>query len=316
MQRNDKVLVLGGRGLVGSALIRELVAQGFSNISAPTHSELDLLDQEKVLRFFQKEKPHHVFLAAAKVGGIHANNTYRADFIFENLSIQNNVFGAAFKTKIDKLLFLGSSCIYPKNAPQPMSEESLLTGPLEATNEPYAIAKIAGLKMAENFRRQYGCKYYAVMPTNLYGINDNFHLENSHVIPGLMARMKEAMNRGQKSFEVWGSGTPRREFLYVDDMARACVFLMNLPEEKLNALPYWINVGTGEDISIKELALKIKGVIGFQGELIFNTSMPDGTMRKLLDVSKLFSLGWKPEVSLEEGLLRTKDNFFASFEKA
>lgn len=309
MQRNDKVLVLGARGLVGSALIRELHKQNYSNIIAPTRLDLDLLDQEEVMNFFQKEKPHHVFLAAAKVGGIHANNTYRADFIFENLSIQNNVFGAAFKNKVDRFLFLGSSCIYPKNAPQPMSEECLLTGSLESTNEPYAIAKIAGLKTAENFRRQYGCKYYSVMPTNLYGVNDNFHLENSHVIPGLMARMKKAMDKGETSFEVWGSGIPRREFLYVDDMARACIFLLSLPEEKLTVLPYWLNIGTGEDISIHELAEKIKAVLGYGGELVFNTTMPDGTLRKLLDVTKIFSLGWKPEVSLDEGLLRTKDYF-------
>ena len=237
-------------------------------------------------------------LAAAKVGGIHANNTYRADFIWENLAIQNNVFEAAFKYKVDRLLFLGSSCIYPKNAPQPMKEDCLLTAPLEPTNEPYAIAKIAGLKTVESFRRQYGCNWHSVMPTNLYGFNDNFHPENSHVIPGLIARMKKTIDENLPTFEVWGTGNPRREFLYVDDMAKACIHVMNLEKD----IPDLINIGTGEDVSIKELALLIKDLMGFEGEIVFNTSQPDGTARKLLDVSKIHSLGWKHKVDLKSGL--------------
>lgn len=309
MNKNDKILVLGGRGLVGSAIIRNLRVRGFENIIAPTSKELNLLEQADVREYFAKEKPHYVFLAAAKVGGILANNTYRADFIFENLGIQQNVFDASFKNKVKRLLFLGSSCIYPKNAPQPMTEECLLTSPLEPTNEPYAIAKIAGLKMAESFRRQYDCEYYSVMPTNLYGINDNFHLENSHVIPGLIARMDQAIKNGDKEFQVWGTGKPRREFLYVDDMADACIHVM-LTEDNV---PDLINIGTGEDISIGELAKMIADQMGFEGEITFDTSKPDGTMRKLMDVSRLKSLGWAPKVSLEDGISRSikfyKDNY-------
>lgn len=255
MKKDAKILILGSRGLVGSAITRELKKLGYENLLTPVREELNLLNQQAVLDYFKEHKPNHVFLAAAKVGGIVANNTYRADFIFENLEVQNNVFQAAYENKVDKLLFLGSSCIYPKECPQPMKEEHLLTGPLEPTNEPYAIAKIAGLKLAESFRRQYGCKYYSVMPTNLYGINDNYHLNNSHVIPGLIARMKKAMDENQEVFEVWGSGNPRREFLFVDDMARACIHVMNY--EKEDQLPYLINIGTGKDVSIKELALMI-----------------------------------------------------------
>ncbi len=298
MKKTDSILVLGSRGLVGSALVRELTKSGYTHLLTPSKNELNLLNQQSVLDYFAAHKPHHVFLAAAKVGGIHANNTYRADFIWENLAIQNNVFEASFKNKVDRLLFLGSSCIYPKNASQPMREDSLLTSPLEPTNEPYAIAKIAGLKTAESFRRQYGCNYYSVMPTNLYGVNDNFHLENSHVIPGLIARMSEAMKNNEPSFAVWGTGNPRREFLYVDDMARACIHVMNLESN----IPDLINIGTGEDISIRELAFLIKDLLAYQGEIVFNPNQPDGTLRKLMDVSRIHSLGWKHEVDLKTGL--------------
>ncbi|MGZ3871219.1 MAG: GDP-L-fucose synthase family protein, partial [Bacteriovorax sp.] len=261
------------------------------------------LTQQSVLDYFEKNKPQHVFLAAAKVGGIHANNTYRADFIWENLAIQNNVFEAAFKSKVDRLLFLGSSCIYPKNAPQPMKEDCLLTSALEPTNEPYAIAKIAGLKTAESFRRQYGRNWYSVMPTNLYGEYDNFHPENSHVIPGLIARMKKAMDENAPTFAVWGTGNPRREFLYVDDMARACIHMMNLEGD----IPDYVNVGTGEDISIRELAFMIKDILGYKGEITFNPNQPDGTLKKLLDVSRIHALGWKHEVDLQTGLKKAVD---------
>lgn len=298
MEKSARILVLGGKGLVGSALLRELNRKGYTNLLSPAFEDLDLTNQAATLSYFKENKPEYVLDAAAKVGGIQANNTYRADFIFQNLSIQNNLFEAAFKFDVKKFLFLGSSCIYPKLCPQPIKEEYLLTGELEPTNEPYAIAKIAGLKMAESFRRQYGKNFFSVMPTNLYGINDTYHKENAHVIPGLIARLTEAMKNGETRFEIWGTGTPRREFLYVDDLARACVFLMQTDKE----LPYWINVGTGEDVSIKELATMIAELMGFKGELVFNTKYPDGTPRKLLDVSKIKSLGWKPEISLREGL--------------
>lgn len=301
MKKTDSILILGSLGLVGSAIVRELKSRGFLNLLTPARSELNLLNQQSVLDYFAKNKPQHVFLAAAKVGGIHANNTYRADFIWENLAIQNNVFEASFKNKVDRLLFLGSSCIYPKNAPQPMKEESLLTSPLEPTNEPYAIAKIAGLKTAESFRRQYGCHYYSVMPTNLYGVNDNFHLENSHVIPGLIARMSEAKKNGESTFAVWGTGNPRREFLYVDDMARACIHVMNLEGN----IPDLINIGTGEDISIRELAFLIKDLLEYKGDIVFNPNQPDGTLRKLMDVSRIHSLGWRHEIALQTGLKKT-----------
>jgi GDP-L-fucose synthase len=298
MNKNSKVLILGSRGLVGSAIKAELTNRGYTQLLTPVREQLDLLNQQQVLDYFKSHKPEYVFLAAAKVGGILANNTYRADFLFENLEIQNNVFGASFKNNVSKLLFLGSSCIYPKACPQPMKEDYLLTSPLEQTNEPYAIAKIAGLKLAENFRRQYGCNYISVMPTNLYGLNDNFDLKNSHVIPGLIARLQEHMDQGKDQFEVWGTGKPRREFLYVDDMARACVFVM----EHQGDTPDWMNIGTGSDISIGELAKIIAQKMGYQGKIIFNSTYPDGTMQKLLDVSKIKSLGWKPEISLEDGL--------------
>jgi len=308
MKKSDKILILGSRGLVGYAIVRELKARGYTNLLTPVREELNLLNQQNTLDYFAAKKPQHVFQAAAKVGGIHANNNYRADFIFENLTVQNNVFEASFKNKIDKLLFLGSSCIYPKNAPQPLKEEYLLSAPLEPTNEPYAIAKIAGLKTAESFRRQYGCNYYSVMPTNLYGINDNYHPENSHVIPGLVNRMKKAIDENAPTFEVWGSGKPRREFLYVDDMARACIFVM----EHEGEIPDLINIGTGEDISIGELAMMIKKIMGFKGEIVFNTNQPDGTMRKLLDISRIKAMGWSPKVSLEDGLKSAIDFYLTS----
>lgn len=308
MNQSDRVLVLGARGMVGSAIVRELGKKGFENILAPDRSSLDLLNQQSTFDYFHKHNPQHLFLAAAKVGGIHANNTFRADFIHQNLMIQSNVFEAAWRFKINKLLFLGSSCIYPKNAPQPLQEESLLTSPLEPTNEPYAIAKIAGLKTAESFRRQYGQNYFSVMPTNLYGQNDNFHLENSHVIPGLIARMKIAMDENKSEFAVWGTGKPCREFLYVDDMARACIHVMT----HKGVIPDLLNVGTGEDISIKDLAHKIKEILGYKGEIVFNPNQPDGTMKKLLDVSKIHNLGWKHEIDLDEGLRKTIKFFLES----
>jgi GDP-L-fucose synthase len=298
MNKNDKILILGSTGLVGSAIKRELIKQNFTQILSPTRNELDLFSQSSVLNYFNLNKPTHVILAAAKVGGIHANNVYRADFIHQNLIIQTNVFDAAFKTNVDRLLFLGSSCIYPKNAPQPMSEDCLLTSPLEPTNEPYAIAKIAGLKTVESFRRQYNKNWTSVMPTNLYGEYDNFHPENSHVIPGLIARMHNAMKKNEPNFAVWGTGKPRREFLYVDDMARACIHILKMG----STAPDLINIGTGQDITIGELAELIKKLLGYQGNITFNPNQPDGTMKKLLDVSRINSLGWKHEVSLENGL--------------
>lgn len=303
MNKNDKILVLGSRGMVGSAIVRELKKKGYLNVLTPERKELDLLNQKSTLDYFFAKKPDHVFLAAAKVGGIHANNTYRADFIHQNLLIQSNVFEASFQNNIKKLLFLGSSCIYPKNAPQPLKEEYLLTAPLEPTNEPYAIAKIAGLKTAESFRKQYGCHYFSVMPTNLYGENDNYHPDNSHVIPGLIARMHKAKLDNAPEFAVWGTGKPRREFLYVDDMARACIHVMEYPGE----LPDWINIGTGEDVSIQELAELIKEILGYKGDLVFNPNQPDGTMRKLLDVNRIHSLGWKHEINLKDGLKKAID---------
>lgn len=300
MDKNSKILILGSRGLVGSAITEELKKSGYKNLLTPVRPGLDLLNQAQTLNYFKEHKPEFVFLAAAKVGGILANNTYRADFIFENLAIQNNIFESAFKFDVQKLLFLGSSCIYPKNCPQPMKEEYLLTSPLEQTNEPYAIAKIAGLKTAESFRRQYQKNFISVMPTNLYGLNDNFDLNNSHVIPGLIARLQKHIDEGKNNFEVWGTGTPKREFLYVDDMARACIHVMNYKGDT----PDWMNIGTGEDISIHDLAKLIAQKMNYQGEISFNPKFPDGTMKKLLDVSKIKSLGWKPEISLEDGLDR------------
>ena len=298
MNKSDKILILGSKGLVGSAILRELLKMGFKNLLHPDRSNLELQDQKATLQYFEQNKPDYVFMAAAKVGGILANNTYPADFIFENLQVQQNVFNAAFKCKTPNLLFLGSSCIYPKNAPQPLKEEYLLTSPLEPTNEPYAIAKIAGLKTVESFKRQYGLHWISVMPTNLYGPNDNYDLNTSHVIPGLIARMEQAIKNNDTEFPIWGTGKPKREFLYVDDMARACIHVMQLGK----TAPNFLNVGTGQDIEIGELAKMIAAKMQFKGRLVFDSTKPDGTMRKLLDVSRIQELGWSPQVSLDEGL--------------
>lgn len=285
--------------MVGSAIIRKLKSEGFNNIITAPSSELDLRNPDQVKTFFAREKPDHVFLAAARVGGIHANNTYRAEFLYDNLMIQNNVIHNSYLNKVKKLLFLGSSCIYPKLAPQPLKEDYLLTGPLEYTNEPYAIAKITGIKMCEAYRVQYGCNYISVMPTNLYGPNDNYDLNNSHVLPALLRKFHTAKIENSDTVEVWGSGKPMREFLHVDDLASACFFLMQNYNE-----PQLVNIGTGKDISIKDLALLIKKVTGFKGELKFDSSKPDGTPRKLLDVTKLHNLGWQHQIELEEGIKR------------
>lgn len=297
MNLDAKIYVAGHRGLVGSAIVRNLEAKGYKNIIYRTHKELDLTNQEAVRTFFEEEKPEYVFLAAAKVGGIHANNTYPADFIYDNLMIQNNVIKAAHDFKVKKLLFLGSTCIYPKMAPQPIKEEYLLTGALEETNEAYAVSKIAGLEMCKFFKRQYGNNFISCMPTNLYGPNDNFDLKNSHVLPALIRKFHEAKVNNSEVVEVWGTGTPLREFLYVDDMADACVFLMENYDGEQH-----VNIGTGEEVSIRELAETVKEVVGFEGELVFNTDMPDGTPRKLTTVDKLHGLGWKHRVSLNEGI--------------
>lgn len=304
MEKQAKIYVAGHRGMVGSAILRKLQELGYENIITRTSGELDLRDQQAVKEFFELEKPDYVFLAAAKVGGIMANNTYRADFIYENLAIQNNVIHFSHENEVKKLMFLGSSCIYPKMAPQPLKEDFLLTGPLEYTNEPYAIAKIAGIKMVESYRLQYGDNYISVMPTNLYGINDNYHPENSHVLPALIRKFHEAKMNNAASVSIWGSGKPLREFMYADDLADACVFLMeNYDEEQ------FVNIGVGEDISIKDLALLIKEVVGFEGELEFDNSKPDGTPRKLMDVGKLKGLGWLPKTSLKEGIALAYEDF-------
>jgi len=300
MNKGDKVYVAGHRGLVGAAICRMLAHQGFDNVITRTHSDLDLTNQSLVRAFFETERPDYVFLAAAKVGGIHANDTYPAEFIRDNLLIQTNIIDAAYQNGARKLQFLGSSCIYPKLAPQPMKEERLLTGELEPTNEWYAIAKIAGIKMCQAYQRQYGFDAISLMPTNLYGTGDNFDLENSHVVPALLRKFHEAKAKGEDNVQVWGSGNPRREFLHVDDLADAAVYLMgNYSGEGI------VNVGVGEDVSIHELAELIANVVGFEGELCFDASMPDGAPRKLLDVSKLHSLGWKAAVGLREGLTTT-----------
>lgn len=304
MNLDAKIYVAGHRGLVGSAIVRNLEDKGYKNIIYRTHKELDLTNQEAVRRFFEEEKPEYVFLAAAKVGGIHSNNTYPADFIYENLMIQNNVIKAAHDFEVKKLLFLGSTCIYPKMAPQPIKEEYLLTGSLEETNEAYAVAKIAGLEMCKFFKRQYGDNFISCMPTNLYGPNDNFDLKNSHVLPALIRKFHEAKVNNSEAVEVWGTGTPLREFLYVDDMADACVFLMENYDGEQH-----VNIGTGEEVSIRELAETVKEVVGFDGELVFNTEMPDGTPRKLTTVDKLHGLGWKHKVSLDKGI-RLAYNWF------
>ena len=297
MNLADKIFVAGHRGMVGSAIVRKLEKQGFTNLVLRSSKELDLRNQAEVNLFFETEKPAYVFLAAAKVGGIQANNIYRADFLYDNLQIQNNVIHAAYKHEVKKLLFLGSSCIYPKLAPQPLKEEYLLTGELEPTNEPYAIAKIAGIKMCESYRRQYGCNFISAMPTNLYGPNDNYDLNNSHVLPALLRKFHTAKMNQEAHVEVWGTGSPLREFLHVDDLADACFYLMQKYDEEL-----FVNVGCGSDISIKDLALLVKKVVGFEGELRFDTSKPDGTPRKLMDVSRLKNLGWSPTISLEDGI--------------
>ena len=297
MEAGDKIYIAGHRGMVGSAMHRKLIKEGFTNLVLRSSSDLDLRNQAAVAHFFETEKPDYVFLAAAKVGGIHANNTYRAQFLYENLMIQNNVIHQSYLQGVKKLLFFGSSCIYPKFAPQPLKEESLLTGLLEETNEPYAIAKISGIKMCEAYRDQYNCNYVSVMPTNLYGYADNYHPEHSHVLPALIRKFHEAKISGAKQVEIWGSGMPLREFLFVDDLAEAAFLVMQNYQEK-----QFLNIGTGEDLTIKELAKTIQKIIDFKGDLIFNTEKPDGTPRKLMDVSKIKSLGWVPKIGLEEGI--------------
>ncbi|EJV64237.1 GDP-L-fucose synthase [Bacillus cereus] len=309
MKKDSKIYVAGHRGLVGSAILRKLEEQGYTNLVYKTSKELDLRDPRQVEEFFKTEKIDYVFLAAAKVGGIVANNQYPADFIRDNLMIQTNVIDSAYRSGVEKLLFLGSTCIYPKLAPQPLKEEYLLTGELEPTNEPYALAKIAGIKMCESYNRQYGTKYISAMPTNLYGQNDNFDLHTSHVLPALIRKFHEAKENNAGFVEVWGTGTPLREFLYSDDLADACVYLMNNYEG--NEI---VNIGVGEDLSIKELAEKVKATVGFTGELRFDTSKPDGTPRKLVDVTKLNALGWKATTSLDEGLKKAY-NWFLQTEK-
>ncbi len=314
MQKHEKIFVAGHRGLVGSAVVRRLQSAGYANFVNRTHSELDLLNQQAVEQFFSQEKPDHVFLAAAKVGGIQANNIYRADFIYQNLMIEANIIHAAHRNQVKKLMFLGSSCIYPKLAPQPMKEEHLLTGLLEPTNEPYAIAKIAGIKLCGAYNAQYGTDFLSVMPTNMYGPGDNYDLNNSHVLPALMRKMHEAKQRGDKEVIVWGTGSPRREFLYSDDLADACVFLMENHDAK--SVGEFVNVGVGHDITIKELAGLIAQTVGFEGKLVFDTSKPDGTPQKLLDVSRLKNLGWQAKVSMQDGLQKAYADFQRSLQAA
>jgi GDP-L-fucose synthase len=297
MNKEAKIYIAGHRGMVGSAIHRKLTSLGYSNIVTRTSAELDLRIQERVNEFFEAERPAYVFLAAAKVGGILANNTYRADFIYENIMIQSNIIHSSYATGVKKLMFLGSSCIYPKLAPQPLKEDYLLTGLLEPTNEPYAIAKIAGIKMCDAYRSQYGCDFISVMPTNLYGPNDNYDLQNAHVLPSLVRKFHEAKINNAPEVSIWGSGSPKREFLHADDLADACVFLMNTySDEGL------VNIGTGEDISISDLALMIKDVVGYEGAIVYDATKPDGTPRKLMDVTKLSGLGWKYTISLKKGL--------------
>ncbi|MGF1600510.1 MAG: GDP-L-fucose synthase family protein [Thermosynechococcaceae cyanobacterium] len=310
METTAKIYLAGHRGLVGSAVLRALEVQGYSNIVTATHRELDLTRQDAVEAFFAQHKPDYVILSAARVGGIQANNTYRGEFLYDNLMIEANVIHSAYQHGVKKLLCLGSSCIYPKLCPQPMAESALLTGLLEPTNEPYAIAKIAGLKLCENYSRQYGVNYISAMPTNLYGINDNFDLANSHVLPALMRKFHEAKLQGDSSVTVWGTGTPLREFLFVDDLADALIFLMKSYDD-----PEFVNVGSGQEVSIKELSLMIKAVVGFEGELIFDTAKPDGTPRKLLDLSKLEKTGWRAKTSLKEGLEQTYQWFIQNSEQ-
>lgn len=311
MTKSEKIYVAGSGGMVGSAIVRKLKNEGYENILIRSSKELDLRNQAAAKEFIEKERPDYVFMAAAKVGGIQANNTYPAQFIYDNLMIEANLIHAAYETGVKKLLFLGSSCIYPKFAEQPLKEDALLTGLLEPTNEAYAIAKITGIKLCEFYRKQYGCNFISAMPTNLYGINDNFDLNSSHVLPALIRKFHEAKINGDKEVVIWGTGTPKREFLYVDDLAEACLFLMgNYSEEQ------HINVGTGEDLSIKELAKLIKKIVGFEGEIINDTSKPDGTPRKVMDVSKLNRLGWKASTGLEEGIRKVYDWFLKNDQTA
>lgn len=304
MNKDSKIYIAGHRGMVGSAITRHLSNEGFSNLLLRTSKELDLRNQADVFSFFANEKPDYVFLAAAKVGGIVANNTYRADFIYENMAIQNNIIHAAYLQGVKKLMFLGSSCIYPKMAPQPLKEDYLLTGLLEPTNEPYAIAKIAGIKMCEAYRTQYGCDFISVMPTNLYGPNDNYDLQNSHVLPAMIRKFHEAKINQDKAVYLWGSGSPMREFLHADDLANACIFLMHNYSEA-----GFVNIGTGTDVTIKALAELVKKIVGFEGELVWDSSKPDGTPRKLMDVSKLHDLGWQHQIELEQGIALAYQDF-------
>jgi GDP-L-fucose synthase len=309
VEKSAKIYIAGHRGMVGSAILRKLEREGFDNIITRTSTELDLRNQADVRAFFESERPEYIFLAAAKVGGIMANNIYRAEFLNDNLLIQNNVIDGAYRTDAKKLMFLGSSCIYPKLAPQPLREDSLLTGLLEPTNEPYAIAKIAGIKMCEAYRSQYGSNFISVMPTNLYGPNDNYDLNNSHVLPAMIRKFHEAKEEGKPFVELWGTGSPLREFLHADDLAAACYFLMQNYNEA-----GFLNVGVGSDVTIKHLAGMIRKVVGFEGEIKWNTDKPDGTPRKLMDVSKLHALGWKHTIDLEEGITRTYQDFLEKIE--
>ena len=307
--KDIKIYVAGHRGMVGSAIVRELLGRGYNNILTRTHQELDLTNQAAVFEFMTKEKPGYIFLAAAKVGGIHANNTYRGEFIYQNLMVETNIVHAAWQAGVIRLLFLGSSCIYPRDCPQPIKEEYILTGPLEQTNEPYSIAKIAGIKLCESYNHQYGTQYVSVMPTNLYGPNDNYDLQMSHVVPALIRKAHEAKVRDERELVVWGTGNPMREFLYVDDMADACVFLMEQGvQEGL------FNVGTGEDVTIRELTEIVSSVVGFDGTIFFDVSMPDGTPRKLLNVDKLRKLGWKARTRLEDGVAKSYSDFLSRTE--
>lgn len=305
MNKNAKIYIAGHRGMVGSAIVRRLQVTGFTNLLTRTHAELDLTNQTSVAQFLSHEKPDYIFLAAAKVGGIYANNIYRAEFIYQNLMMEANIIHAAWQASVHRLLFLGSSCIYPRDCRQPIKEDDLLTGPLEPTNEPYAIAKIAGIKLCENYNRQYGTRYVSVMPTNLYGPNDNYDLDNSHVLPALIRKAHEAKLRGDTSCVVWGSGKPMREFLYVDDMADACLFLM----DRANILEGLFNVGTGQDVTIRELAETVMSVVGFEGEIVFDANKPDGTPRKLLNVDRMREIGWRAKTSLHEGIAMAYADF-------
>jgi len=318
MKKKAKIYVAGHRGLVGSSIMRQLTTQGYNNIITRTHAELDLTNQEATSSFFENERPEYVFLAAAKVGGIHANNTYPADFISVNLMIQTNVIQSAYEVGVKRLLFLGSSCIYPRDCPQPIKEEYLLTGPLEPTNRPYALAKIAGIEMCWSYNRQFGTNYLAVMPTNLYGPGDNYDPENSHVIPALIRRFHEAKLANAPKVTVWGTGTPRREFMYSEDMSEACIYLMNLPDMQFvpllgqnrnDGLPPLVNIGVGNDITIHKLAETVKGVVGYEGEIMFDTTKPDGTPRKLMDISRINSLGWQAATAFKSGLTEAYRDF-------